>query len=330
MPRSTKSDLSRTPDPAPTRFIGCDVGKASITIFDSRDGRTRAIANRREALVAFVAGLDATCLVVCEATGGFEDALLDAAVAAGVPAHRADARKVKMFIRSFGVLGKTDALDARALATYGLERHAGLARWRPADPARERLQALVLTRRDLVGERVAFKNRRGAPGAQPVARFLAPVIACLDAQIAAIDAEITALTAATAELKRAVTVLCSIGGVAAKTAAALIALMPELGRIDRRKIAALAGLAPHPNQSGDRDAGRHVRGGRPDIKRILFMPALSAARHDPTLSATYTRLVAAGKKPMVALVAVMRKLVVIANARLRDAFAHDASRTIEA
>lgn len=326
-PRPGPGPLPAACDLAPTRFVGCDVGKASIVIFDSRDHSTRTIANQRAALDAFVAGLDTSCLVVCEATGGYEDALLAAAIAAGLPAHRADARKVKAFIRSFGVLGKSDALDAKALATYGSERHAHLARWQAADPARERLQALVLTRRDLVDQRVAFVNRRGAPGAAPVARYLEPLIACLDTQIAAIDAEIAALTRATAELKRAVAVLTTIGGVATKTAAALLALMPELGRLDRRRIASLAGLAPHPNQSGGKDAARRVKGGRPDIKQILFMPTLSAIRHDPVLSCAYKRLIAAGKKPMVALVAIMRKLVVIANARLRDAFAKDSRDT---
>ena len=111
------STIAPPSEPAVPSVLGCDVGKASIVVFDSRDERTTTIANRPDALQAFAASLDATCLIVCEATGGYEDALLHAAVTAGIPAHRADARKVKAFIRSFGILGKTDAIDAKVLAT---------------------------------------------------------------------------------------------------------------------------------------------------------------------------------------------------------------------
>ena len=299
----------------PTRFIGCDVGKTLIVVCDSRDGSTRTLANTPEALAGFAARLDTTCLVVCEATGGYEDALLAALLAAGCPAHRADARKVKAFIRSFGTLGKSDSLDARALARYAQERHARLARWQAPDPQRERLQTLVLTRADLIAQRTACTNRLAAPGAEPVR-------ACLVAQIQALEAAIAELVAGTTELTRAERVLRAIPGIGATTAAALIALMPELGRIDRRQAAALAGVAPHPNQSGGADAYRRTRGGRPEVKRTLFLAALTASRYNPALKDAYQRLRAAGKKPLVAITALMRRLVVIANARLRDAYAH--------
>ncbi len=307
---------------APTRFMGCDVGKASIVIFDSHDGRTTTVSNRREDLLAFAKTLDQTCLqtclLVCEATGGHERILLDIALQAGCPTHRADARKVKAFIRSFGTLGKTDAIDARALALYGQERHARLPRWQVPDPHRERLQALVLTRRDLVAQRLAFSNRLGAPGGEHAEAFLTPLLASFDTQIAAIEAEVTALISHHAGLHRASKTLQSIAGIGAKTAAALLATMPELGSLNRRQVAALAGLAPHPNQSGTREAYRRTKGGRPEVKRVLFMAALSAAKHNTTLSAAYKHLIATGKKPLVAITAIMRRLIVIANAKLRD------------
>jgi transposase len=302
----------------PTRFIGCDVGKASIVVFDSRDGRTRTIANRHDALVALAAELDPSCLLVCEATGGHETLVLAAALAAGCPAHRADARKVKAFIRSFGILGKTDAIDARALASYGQERHARLARWQARDPQREQLQTLVLTRRDLVAQRVAFANRLGAPAAKPVKPYLTTLIDCLNRQIRAIEAELETLIGASDSLRQAAKTLRSIAGVGPATAAALLALMPELGTLNRRQAAALAGLAPHPNQSGGRDAYRCTKGGRPEVKRALFMAAMAAAKHNQTLAAVYNRLLEAGKKPLVALTALMRKIVVIANTKLRQ------------
>jgi transposase len=299
-------------------FIGCDVGKATIVVFDSRDGRTRDIANRQQDLARFATRLDDTCLVICEATGGHEATLLDVLVRAGIAAHRADARKVKAFIRSFGILGKTDAIDARALAEYGRERHAMLARWQAPDQQRGQLQTLVQTRRDLVAERLACSNRLAAPGAHTVRPYLERLRDCLNAQIKAIEAAIEALIRAHKPLARAAKILRNIAGIGSATAAALIALMPELGRLNRRQAAALAGLAPHPNQSGASDAYRRTKGGRPEVKRVLFMAALSAAKHNADLAAFYKKLIANGKKPLVALTAVMRKLVVICNAKLRN------------
>ncbi len=303
----------------PSRILGCDVGKAAIVVFDSRDGTTCTIANQPDALAAFAAGLDHDCLVVCEATGGYEDALLAALAAAARPAHRADARKVKAFIRSFGTLGKSDALDARALARYGAERQASLPRWRAPDPARERLQILVRTRADLVGQKSACANRLKAPGAEPVRSMLEALRACLGEQIAAIEAAIAQALRAIADFARLEAALRSIRGIGPATAATLIALMPELGTIGRRQAAALAGLAPHPRQSGANDAYRRTRGGRPEIKQALFMPAITAARRDPAMKLAYQRLIAHGKKPIVAVTAIMRRIIVIANARARDA-----------
>jgi transposase len=303
----------------PSRFIGCDVGKASIAVYDSQDGRSDILLNQPEALATFVAGLEPGCLVVCEATGGHETALLHAVCQAGHAIHRADARKVKAFIRSHGTLGKTDALDARALSQYGQERHRKLTRWQSPDQSRVELQALVLARRDLVAQRVASGNRLTAPGADAVRPFFNELLACLKAQIAAVDARIKAIIRNHRQLQNDVTVLRSIVGLGEITAAALMALMPELGSLTRRQAAALAGLAPHPNQSGKTDAYRPIRGGRPEIKRVLFMAAIAAARHNPDIKPFYDNLIAKGKKPLVALTAVMRKIVVIANAKLRDA-----------
>jgi len=251
------------------------------------------------------------------AAGGHEDALLQALLQAGIAAHRADARKVKAFIRSFGILGKTDAIDARALATYGQERHATLARWQAPDPQRERLRTLVLTRRDLIADRLAYSNRLAAPGAAAVKRQLGQLLASFDRQIADITGEIKALIRAHQRLADADATIRSVVGIGETTAATLLALLPELGTLNRREIASLAGLAPHPNQSGTTDAYRRTRGGRPDIKRALFMAAMVAAKHHPTQRSFYERLLSQGKKPLVALTAIMRKLVVLCDALLR-------------
>jgi transposase len=302
----------------PTRFIGCDVGKTDVVVFDDASGQTRTIPNRPAELAAFAAELDDTCLVVCEATGGWEAELLSAMVSARRAVHRACARKVKAFIRSFGTLGKTDAIDARALARYGRERHLGLARWQAHDPVRDQLQALVLLRRDFVNQRVATKNRMSGPNADVAKVHLQSLLDCIDGCIKAIEADIEALLDTRPELRHAIDTVSKMVGIGAITAAGLVALMPELGTLDRRQAASLAGLAPHPRQSGASDGYRRVKGGRPEIRKVLFMAALTASRRCPKLKAFYQRLIANGKKPIVAVTAVMRKMIVICNAMLRD------------
>lgn len=256
--------------------------------------------------------------MVCEATGGYEARLLQAMLAASVPAHRADARKVKAFIRSYGTLGKSDAIDAAALARYGAERHASLARWQQPDPVREELQTLVLTRIDLVRMVQAQTNRLAAPGAKAVARVLRAVIATARAEIRRIEARIGQLIAACPAIARDVAVLRGMRGVGPVVSAALVAMMPELGRIPGKQAAALAGVAPHPKESGQHVGYRRTRGGRPEVKRTLFMAALVASKGEGRLAEVYRSMLARGKKPIVAVTAVMRKIIVIANARLRD------------
>ena len=168
---------------------------------------------------------------------------------AGVPAHRADARKVKAFIRSFGTLGKTDAIDAKALARYAAERGHELPRWRARDELRLKLQAFVLARRDLVADRLAWQNRRDAPGAGPLRAHFDRLLDAFEASIATLDAEIRGLTESCQPINEAMKTLVDIPGIGQKTAAALVALLPELGTATNKRIASLAGLAPHPTRA---------------------------------------------------------------------------------
>lgn len=313
-------------NPATTcrHVVGCDVGKDSIVAFDSRTRRIREIANRPAALAAFVSTLPDDCLVVCEATGGWEAALLATTVRAGVAAHRADARKVKAFIRSLGRLAKTDRIDAEGLARYGVERADRLAPWQPADPALLELQTMVRLRRDLVAQRAAHRQRLSAPAGAAMRRHLDPLLAQLDTAIDRLDTAIAGLVDGIDSLRLRVGTIAAIEGCGPVVATSLVALMPELGTLDRKACAALAATAPHPVQSGKADRYRHVRGGRYEVRPVLFMAALSACRYNPQLRAFYERLVANGKKKIVALNAVMRKLITIINARIRDAlFAHE-------
>jgi transposase len=312
----------------PSRFIGCDVGKTAIVVFDAASGPTYAIANAPQALSDFAASLNPTCFVVCEATGGYERDLLAALIAAGVPAHRADARKSLPSGLTRGSRPSSARLERWANPTPSTQTRlpdtAGTATpnfrfGAPASPSDCACKRSSWP--DETSSRIASldANRRAAPAAEPVHAYLEALVESFDAQIKAIEADIQALCAACEPIAKAVKALVAIPGVGQKTAAALIALMPEFGSLPRRQAAALAGLAPHPNQSGQTDAYRRTRGGRPEVKRVLFMAAISAAKHNPTLSAFYKRLLSAGKKPLVAITAIMRKLVVIANAKLRTA-----------
>ncbi len=299
----------------PCRSLGFDISKDTIAVSDGRSATV--IANRRKDIRRFLRDCGAD-LAVCEPTGGYENILLDECLRRGLPIHRADTRKAKAFIRSRGQLGKSDAIDARELAAYGLERWASLALWRAPEPCEARLKALVRRRNDLVAIKVAEQNRAKAPNGKGLAASYKAVLAVINRQIKALDEAIRALARSSA-LKQKIAVATAIKGIAETTAAALIATLPELGHMDRKQAASLAGLAPHPNESGKRIGYRRMRGGRTAIRTILFMPAMQAARGHGEFATFYKRLVAAGKKPMLALAAVMRKIVVTLNARLRDA-----------
>lgn len=299
----------------PCRSLGFDISKDTIAVSDGCNATV--IANQRKDIRRFLRDSDAD-LAVCEPTGGYENILLDECLRRGLPIHRADTRKAKAFIRSRGQLGKSDAIDARELAAYGLERWASLALWRAPEPCEARLKALVRRRNDLVAIKVAEQNRAKAPNGKQLAASYKAVLDVIKRQIKAVDQAIGAL-ARTSALKRKIAVATAIKGIAETTAAALIATLPELGQMDRKQAAALAGLAPHPNESGKRIGYRRMRGGRTAVRTILFMPAMQAARGHGEFASFYNRLIDAGKKPMLALAAVMRKIIVTLNARLRDA-----------
>lgn len=312
-----------SPATSVSRIIGCDVGKATITTFDTLTGRTVELPNQPETLATFVQDLaqdrPQDCLVVCEATGGYERALLIASIEAKVPAHRADARKVKAFIRSRGRLAKTDAIDAQGLARYGQERHGELARWQPAGEVLEDLCTLVRLRRQLVTHRASLTNQLKAPGGAVAKPHLQTAIDDASERIIAIETDMDALIEKDPDIDDVVTIIEAIPGCGRTTAISIAALMPEIGTTSRRRITSLAGLAPHAYDSGQKIGYRRTRGGRPEVKQALFMAAMAARNHNPSLKTFYTRLVENGKKPLVAIIAVMRKLITIINVRVRDA-----------
>jgi transposase len=231
----------------------------------------------------------------------------------------ADARKVKAFIRSRGTLGKSDGIDARGLARYGQERHAELPRWQPAGGAQDEIRTLIRLRAQLVKQRAALTNQIKAPGGAIAKKHLTALRAAASEHITAIEADIRGLIDCDPATAEVVAIIEAIPGCGHLTAITVAALMPEIGAMSGRQAASLAGLAPHPHQSGQRDGYRRTRGGRPEVKRALFMAAMAARNHNPALKAVYQRLIQNGKKPLVAITALMRKLITIINARIRDA-----------
>jgi transposase len=315
------SQVPMTPLCRYRRIVGFDVGKTEHSYNEFGSNRVYTVANTQEALRELVGSFDQTCLLICEATGGYEALLLEEADRCGVPAHRADAVKVKAFIRSLGRLGKTDSLDSKGLSHYGNERWASLALWRAHDPTQAALERLVARREELVAMRTAERNRASAPLGKAntvVAKSIKAMIAALQAQIVAIDAAIAKLTRSSPILSEKVKCMCHLKGVGAVIATSLCALMPELGTMNRKKAAALAGLAPHPRDSGARHGYRKIRGGRRAVRSLLFMGAMAGAKYPGPLKDFYDGLLARGKKKLVALAAVMRKMIVILNARLRE------------
>jgi transposase len=308
--------------------LGVDVGKASVAFnlqtsgAPRRPGSSYHVANTAEALRQAIADLQASGtiidLIVCETTGGYERVLLGVALDLGVPAHRAHASMVKAYIASHARRAKTDAIDASWLADYGLDRFKTLQLWSRPDEKREELQSLVLYRQTLLDERTATSNRRKAPGSKAIAGWLTRQIDQLDTLIKEVEAGIEALSKqpAVATLFCALRAIPGIGPVAAS---AMVALLPELGTAGRRQIASLAGLAPHPRDSGTTNQRRTMTGGRSIVRKILYMAALSAARHHTDLKAFYDRLTDNHKPKKLALAAVARKLLTIANATARNA-----------
>ncbi len=304
-------------------ILGCDVAKREVVIRDSSSGVTHRIANTSAAVSAALDRIRETSgspdLIVCETTGGHERALCVAAIALGLPIHRADAARVKAFIESHGGKAKTDAIDAAWLTRYGSERLKTLALWRPPEPAREAIATCMRHRQTILARRTAAKNRLGAPGQDAVADLLEAEIDFLSRQVATLDARIGELAGQCEDFERDEKALRAIKGVGPVFARSLLAFIPELGSLSAKAAASLAGLAPHPHESGQTRRKKPASGGRADIKPIAFMAALSAARSHPELSAFYARLIAAGKPKRLALAAVARKLVVIANAVIKQA-----------
>jgi len=297
--------------------IGVDVSKDHLDAHRLADGAERRFANDRGGHKAFLRWCAEKPVerVVFEPTGPYHRAFERALGQAGVPFAKVNPRQARRFAEATGKLAKTDRLDAAMLARMG-----GLLQL-PVRPPRSdivlELKDLHLAREALVRDRTAAKNRGKVLTLALLKRQNAQRLDQIERQIAAVEAAMRDIVKADADLCVRFDILTSIPGISAVTAFALLVEMPELGTLQAGEAGSLAGLAPIARQSGRWTGRCFIRGGRAGLRQALYMPALVATRFNPDMKAKYQQLVAAGKPAKVAIAAIMRKLIVLANALLK-------------
>jgi len=300
------------------RNVGLDISKDTLDVAIHPEGRGFRIANTPEGHRALIKRLEGfeIARIVFEATGVYHRLLQKALVEAGLPWVKVNPRQARRFAQAAGKLAKTDRCDALMLARMGaaLELEPNL----PVSPTVETMKELVNARHALVKDRVAVLNRQAIAVSTLIKRQLAQRLRQIDSQIEAIDKRLKTLRKADADVSERFDILTSIPSFGEGTANVLMVETPELGRLDHQQATSLVGLAPVANDSGQTCGKRSIRGGRPRARQALYMAALSAIRFNPQLKTKYQALIKAGKPAKVALVAVMRKLLILANALIRD------------
>lgn len=299
-------------------FVGVDVAKATLEVFCAELSLAPQVPNTPAGIRSLCQALRkqrAKVLVICEATGGLEAALVAALPRAGVAVSVLNPRRARDFARATGQLAKTDRIDARLLAQFGRQLQPEPT---PApDPHLQELVVLVGRREELVQMRSAEQNRLHASVHATVRASLQRSIERLGEEIARLEGLMDTLCRRQPKLAQKLAALRAVEGVGPVCATTLLATVPELGTLSDGQCAALLGVAPLNCDSGQWRGRRRIYGGRAFARRVLYMAALTASRSNPLLAAFYQRLIAAGKPPKVALVAVMRKLLLHLNRVLR-------------
>jgi transposase len=302
-----------------TSFVGIDVSRNVLDVYGLPSGEHWQLSNDQAgcaSLVERLKPLGETVLVVMEATNVFWRMAATALAGAGLACAVVNPRQVRDFAKSMGMLAKTDAIDARVLALFAQRVNPPV---RALPSAQCQVAAEMLARRaQLMGMRVAEKNRLATANAKKVRKDIELTIAFLGKRLAALDEEIDQWLKSTPIDQSRANLLQSFPGVGQTTARSLLITLPELGSLSGKQIGALAGLAPFAKDSGNKRGQRHIAGGRSIVRSALYMPAISAIQHNPVIRALYQRLLKAGKHHYVAITACMRKMLVILNAMLRS------------
>jgi transposase len=298
--------------------VGVDIAKDTFDVHLHPAGRVGRFANDargRSDLIAWLEGF-AIARIAFEPTGAYHHAFERRLADAGLPLVKVNPRRARRFAEAIGRHAKTDAIDAAMLARFAALLEPPV---RPVVSATvDAMKELHGARRALVKDRVAARNRDHTHRSPLLKRQVRARLRQIERQLAAIDAALYATVATDPALQARFDILVSIPGVGQATALAVLVEMPELGTLEHRCAASLAGLAPMARDSGQHRGKRFIRGGRAHLRQALYMPALVAVRFNPTMMAKYQALRAAGKAPKVALTAIMRKLLILANALLRD------------
>jgi len=299
-------------------YVGIDVSKDRLDVHVAPRGEAFAVARNGKGLAELCGRLTVlrAAIVAVEATGGFETVVAASLAGARLPVVIVNPAQVRAFAKALGERAKTDPIDAAVIARFVAATKPPI---RPLpDEATRLLADLVGRRRQIVEMLAAERQRQTRLTARHLARSLARLIAALERELDTVDAEIATAVQGSPAWRAREDLLRSVPGVGRVVAHTLIAELPELGSLSGKEAAALVGLVPYTRQSGRWKGKSFIGGGRKEPRRMLFLAALSAARHNPVLAAFYERLLAAGKPKLVALIAVARKLVTILNAILKS------------
>ena len=298
-------------------IVGIDVAKDRLDVAVRPSGELFVVERNAGGLELLVERLKplAPALVVLEATGGFETVAAAALAAAGLPVVVVNPAQVRAFAKAIGQRAKTDPIDATVIAHFA---QATKPEPRALPDEATRLLADLVARRRQIVEMIGAERQRENRATARIRKSIARLIKALEKELASVNGDIDDAVRGSPAWRDKENLLASVPGIGPIIARTLIADLPELGVLDRKKIAALAGLAPFTRQSGQWRGRSFIGGGRTSVRTALFMGAMTARRHNPILKAFFARLIAAGKPRMVALIAVARKLLTILNAVLRD------------
>lgn len=295
--------------------IGMDVSKDRVDVYVEPSGQSYRFSVQELGKLVEVVTSHAPEWVVLEATGGYERAVLEGLVQAGVRVCREHPLKLHHHAKAMGQLAKTDALDAKAIAHYARCHGDHLRRHQPQDK-QQRLQALLSRREDLLKLQTAEKNRLQQARVEEVKGSCERVLVQLKRELSELEAAIEQCLEQASDWSRQRQLLQTVSGIGKQTSALLLGYLPELGMVNRKQAGALAGVVPMKRQSGAYKGQEHIQGGRRMVRQALYMAVLSTVRHDVVFKAFYQKLVSRGKPKKVALTACMHKLVRVLNAML--------------
>lgn len=307
-------------------IVAIDVSKASFAVYWKGIGRARDYGSDVKGISKLAAQIQALkpTLVVLECTGGYEQALCEELWKRLIPVCKVNPGRVRHFCRAKGYLAKTDPIDAKALYEFGMAME--LSPQDPPPPALQAIKKLFLRRQQLMQMIVTERNHLQAPGVDKAAKAsIKRALGFLTKELKSLDAQITAALKEVPEIQSKMRALKQQKGVGPVLLAALIALVPELGTLNRRTVAALIGVAPFNNDSGEASKKRSIKGGRCAVRSVLYMATLAAIRTNGTIKTLYRRLVRRGTIKMVAVIACMRKFIIYLNSIARQALLHDQS-----